>query len=255
MKPLDRREKIVDLVRELTKVSVDHLAERLHASKETIRRDLTVLAEEGRIRKVHGSALLPELRGESAWHVRLNESAAEKRRVGDRAAALFDSGDALFVDTGTTTLFFAEALARKAGMTVITNSILVAQALARDGGRNKVFLLGGEYRDEASENVGSLTIEQIARFSAQHAVLTIGAITVSGIMDYSLEEVEVARAMVERAKVVTVIADAAKMERQALFQVCELAQVDRLVINRMPEGELAAALRQAGVEIILTDAG
>lgn len=252
MKPHHRRERIVDLVRELTKISVDELAERMDTSKETIRRDLTLLADEGRIRKVHGSALLPDLREESAFHVRMKEAAAEKRSVGERAAELFDRGDSLFIDTGTTTLFFAEALVRKSGLTVITNSTMVAQALTRGNGENKVFMLGGEYRGDAAENVGPLTIAQVAGFNAQHAVLTVGAITTQGVMDYSLEEVEVARAMVARAKFVTVVADSSKMEREALFSVCTLDKIDRLVVDRPPPPSLASALQEAGVEVVLT---
>ncbi|HEY4066916.1 MAG TPA: DeoR/GlpR family DNA-binding transcription regulator [Burkholderiaceae bacterium] len=254
MKPASRREKIVDRVRELGKISVDDLADNLQASRETIRRDLTLLAEEGRIRKVHGAAVLSESNAESAFHVRMKEAAAEKRVVGERAADLFDSGDAMFVDTGTTTLFFAEALARKSGMTIITNSILVAQALARGKGSNTIFMLGGEYKDDAAENVGPLAIEQISRFNAHHAVLTVGAITASGIMDFSLDEVGVARAMVERARTVTVIADGSKLDKEALFEVCPLSAVSRLVINRRPEGALAKALARARVEVILAEA-
>ncbi|WP_447921105.1 DeoR/GlpR family DNA-binding transcription regulator [Achromobacter aegrifaciens] len=254
MKPVNRREKIVDLVRDLTKVSVDDLADRLQTSKETIRRDLTILAEEGRIRKVHGSALLPELRGESAFHVRMNEAAPEKRGVGARAAELFGSGDALFVDTGTTTLFFLEALAAKSGLTIITNSILGAQAMARGKGQNKIFILGGEYYSDASENLGSLTIEQIGRFNAHHAVLTVGAITSEGILDFSLEEAEVARMMVQRAKSVTVVADGSKMDREALFKVCALEQISQLVISRPPQGALAEALALAKVQVIVATA-
>ncbi len=252
MKPVNRREKIVDLVHDLNKISVDDLAERLQTSKETIRRDLTILAEEGKIRKVHGSALLPELRGESAFHIRMNEAAPEKRSVATRAAELFTSGDALFVDTGTTTLFFIEALANKSGLTVITNSILAAQAMARGKGQNKTFILGGEYHCDASENLGPLTIEQIGRFNAHHAVLTVGAITSEGILDFSLEEAEVARMMVERAKLVTVVADGSKMDREAVFKVCALEKIARLVISQRPQGALAEALARAKVQVIVT---
>lgn len=164
---------------------------------------------------------------------------------------MFGSGDALFVDTGTTTLFFLEALAAKSGLTVITNSILGAQAMARGKGQNKIFILGGEYYSDASENLGALTIEQIGRFNAHHAVLTVGAITPEGILDFSLEEAEVARVMVQRAKSVTVVADGAKMDREALFKVCALEQISRLVISRPPQGALAEALALAKVEVIV----
>ena len=196
-KPDSRRELIVQLVSEVGKIGVDELAARLGASKETIRRDLTSLADEGRIKKVHGSAMLPDRKGEGPFASRMAEATGEKRKVANRAAQLFDRGDAMFVDTGTTTLCFAEALAQRSGLTVITNSVLIAEAISKGGRDNKVFMLGGEFMPESHQNVGSLTREQIARFNPTHAVLTVGAVSAQGIMDFSLEEVEVARAMVQ----------------------------------------------------------
>lgn len=232
---------------------MDALAECTGASKETVRRDLTQLAEQGLIRKVHGSALLPELPAEGAFHERMAQGRAEKLRVGRKAAALFTRGDSLFVDTGTATLAFAEALAEKSGLTVITNSLLITQALGRGQGENTVYMLGGQYHSDASENVGPLTIEQVSRFNAHHAVITVGAITADGILDFAIEEVEVAKAMIQRAKAVTVVGDSSKFGREALFQVAGWAQIDRLVVDRAPDQAIGDALRQQGVELIVAD--
>ena len=116
MKPGIRRERIVDLVRERERVSVDDLAALLGSSRETIRRDLTELAGRGLIRKVHGGAMMPEVPREGAFPARLSEAIREKRAVARAAAALFGAGDTLFIDTGTTTLLFAEELARRPGV-------------------------------------------------------------------------------------------------------------------------------------------
>jgi DeoR family transcriptional regulator, glycerol-3-phosphate regulon repressor len=255
MRPSNRRDAIVDLVRERERVTVDFLARHLTASCETIRRDLTDLAARGLIRKFHGGAALPDLSGrtEGSFQARMQDHLREKRMVGRRAAALFSSGDTLFIDTGTTTVIFAEELARLPSITVITNSLSIVQTISR-GEANRAFLLGGEYSDDASENLGTLAVEQVSRFHATHAVLTVGAIEPGGVFDYNLNEAEIARAMIAQSRHVTVLADSSKFGRNALFQVCSLAAIDRLVVNSAPDATMAEALRTAEVETILASA-
>lgn len=251
MRPDLRREQILGLVRARERMTVDALAELLTTSRETIRRDLTELAERGLVKKFHGGAAWPEAGGESAFQARMSENTREKRAIGHLAASLFAPGDTLFVDTGTTTVVFAEELARRSGLTVITNSLGIAQILGRSAMANRVFVIGGEYRDDAGENVGVLAIEQIARFHAAHAVITVGAIEPAGVMDFQLDEAEVARAMVGQARKVTVLADSSKLDRSALFQVCPLSRLDRLVVDRAPSEPLAEAPRHAEVEVLV----
>lgn len=251
MRPEDRRQRIVDLVRARRRVTVDELAESLDISRETIRRDLTELADRHLLRKVHGGATLPELQGEGAFSVRMGERAAEKRAIARRAAELFMPGDTLFVDTGTTTLAFAEELARRQRLTVITNSLSIAQVMGRAGNGHAVYLLGGTFSEDASETLGPLAIEQISTFHAAHAVLTVGAVNETGLQDFNLEEAQIARAMLGQARCVTVLADDSKFEQHALFPIAALDKIDRLVSNAAPGNNLAEALREADVETLV----
>ncbi|QCI69060.1 DeoR/GlpR transcriptional regulator [Phreatobacter stygius] len=256
MKPRIRQELIVDYVRQHEKVTVDALAAAFEASRETIRRDLTDLAHRGLIKKFHGGAALPEImvfdgRGENPFLVRMQENLREKRAIARRAAALFQPGDTILIDTGTTTVVFADELCRLSGLTVITNSVHVAQAMTRASDQNTAFLIGGKYRDESGENLGAMTVEEIGRFHAKYAVLTVGAIEEAGFMDYDMEEAEIARTMIAQSRHITVLADSSKLTRTGLFQVCPLGKVDRLVTDRMPTGNVADALARAGVEIII----
>ncbi len=168
------------------------------------------------------------------------------------AARLFTNGDTIFIDTGTTTLFFAEELAHFRNLSVVTNSSAIAARLSGSG--NNVFLLGGFYQADAGETIGPTTIQQIASFHASHAVLTIGAIhPKNGVMDFSLDEAQVARAMIEHADHVTVIADRSKVGRGAFGTVCTLDAIDRFVTDVRPGPAMTEALLQAGVEIIVAD--
>ncbi|NIF24777.1 DeoR/GlpR transcriptional regulator [Pantoea sp. Tr-811] len=248
MRPSERRQHILELLRQRERISVEELARSLSTSQETIRRDLTVLSEEGQVTKYHGGASLPP-RGEheNAFQTRMNEFSAEKRMVARYAAGLYSPGDSILIDTGTTTLFFARELAKMSRITVITNSLMIAESIGASG--NRVFMIGGEYRPESAQNTGALAMEQIARFNAEHAVVTIGALSSDGAFDFSIEEAEITRAMIARTRYLTVIADSSKMGKRALFQVFPLDRIDRLIIDRKPVGELAKALAEAHVEV------
>ncbi|WP_395680876.1 DeoR/GlpR family DNA-binding transcription regulator [Inquilinus sp.] len=251
MKPKLRQDRIVDMLRQRERVSVEALADLLSASRETIRRDLNELADRGEIRKFHGGATLPEPAGEGDFSSRLSEAPAEKRAIARAAAALFGPGDSLLVDAGTTTLAFAEELSQRSGLTVVTNCLRIAQIIGQGRGGNRIFVIGGEYRPEVGESVGALAVAQIGNFNATHAVLTIGGIVAAGAYDFQIEEAEIARAMVAQAQHVTLIADGSKLNRTALFQVCRLEEVDRIVVDRVPDKALAGALAAAGVEVIV----
>ena len=241
MRPEERRRHILELLRQRERISVDELARTLSTSQETIRRDLAALAEQGLVSKFHGGAALPPSgEHENAFQTRMNEHAQEKRAVARYAAGLFGRGDSIFIDTGTTTLLFARELARQSHLTVITNSLLIAGSVGASG--NRAFMIGGEYRPESEQNV-------IARFNAEHAVITVGALNGDGAMDFSIEEAEIARAMIAQARQLTVIADSSKLGRRALFQVFPLSRINRLVVDRKPTGELWEALQQARVEV------
>ncbi|MEI4472335.1 DeoR/GlpR family DNA-binding transcription regulator [Frigidibacter sp. MR17.24] len=258
MKPAARRTLILELIAETGEVHVDALATRFDTSRETIRRDLAELDALGQARKFHGGARAagsgaePQAT-EGPFDKRLGEMAAEKDAIGRTAAALFPEGSVLFVDTGSTTIAFARALAERSGLTVITNSPEISFILARSHGHHAIYLLGGEIAAEGRETLGMLAIDQLSRFTAEHAVLTIGAMTRTGIMDYDLRECEMARAMVARASRVTVLADHEKLDRAAVFEVASLSAVHRLVTDREPPEALRRALDAAGVEVVVAN--
>jgi DeoR/GlpR family transcriptional regulator of sugar metabolism len=128
----------------------------------------------------------------------------------------------------------------------------VANQIADSQHRNEAYLLGGRLFREGNQLLGPMVVEQIQRMHADHAVLTIGGISASGkFMDFNAEEAYIARAMIASSRQVTVLADSTKLGRQALFQVCDAVEVNRLVTDRMPESIIASALRAAGVEIVV----
>ena len=141
----------MNVVAETGEVTVDALALRFDVSAETIRRDLAQLAETGALQKVHGGARRLCLHAEGSYGERMTQDAGAKAGIAQKLTRLVAPGDTLFIDTGTTTLTCAEALTAVDGLTVITDSLHVAQALGRS--RNRVFLLGGEFSADSAETV------------------------------------------------------------------------------------------------------
>ena len=252
----ERQTRIVELVRRNGKETVENLANELGASRETIRRDLTELAKTGRVHKVHGGATIGQVFGEGRFQERMLNQVGAKTRIARTAAGLFHSGETLFIDTGSTTQYFAEELGRLSDFTIITNSTQIAKTVLKPPSTNRVFLLGGEFHIGNFQTAGSMATAQIRGFRAHHAVLTIGALdTLTGIMDYNIEEAQVARAMIEQSKSLTVLADHTKFNKLASFEVCPLARIDRLVCDAPPPDNIANALADAGCEICLADPG
>jgi DeoR family glycerol-3-phosphate regulon repressor len=250
MKPKQRQSHILDVVARDGEATVDALADVFDVSAETIRRDLAQLAASGALQKVHGGARRLRLHAEGSFQERMGEDASAKQVIAQKLVAVIEPGDTLFMDTGTTTLFCAEALAAVEGLTVITNSIRVAQVLSRGTGQAKVYLLGGDYAADNAQTRGILALDQIDRFQADHAVLAVAAVDpVGGAADADFDEAQVARRMMANATNVIIVAQAAKLGRKAAHRICRLDEVDMLVCDAVPGDAFRAALDAARVQV------
>lgn len=251
MNRADRQIEILNLLRERNRVTVNGLAAKLQISKETVRRDLSLLARTGKVMKFHGGASLPKMTGEESFQDRMGENAAPKALIASEAVKLIQANETLFVDTGSTTLYFAEKLAELHDLTVITNSAEIARVINLAPSHSKTFLLGGEFNADNRQTVGSMAVSQIRSFRAHHAVLTITALDLrSGVMDFCIEEAQIARAMIEQAECVTVLADSSKFGHIASFKVCGFDRINNLVCDQEPPVEIKEALIKNSVKLI-----
>jgi len=250
MKPHERQHEIDLVVRREGEVSVDMLATRFDVSTETIRRDLSFLAESGRVQKIHGGARRPRLITEGSFQDRLGIATEAKARIGRRLAEAVEPGETLFIDTGSTTLAAAEALASIPDLTIITNSCRLAERIARLGPGTTVHLLGGRYGADNAQTTGPAAIEQLQTFRADRAILTVAALDAEqGAMDASLDEAQIARAMIRHARQVTVLADAGKFGRHAAYAVCATEDIELIISDGHVEKAQKDALGDKGVEL------
>ncbi len=252
MTPANRQAEIANLIRQRDHITVNELAEILKTSRETIRRDLTELARTGKVQKFHGGASLPLTTGEGHFHDRMGKNVTAKVQIATAAAKLIAPNETILIDTGSTTLYFAEELVKISSLTVVTNSAEIARIMSTGQSTSRTFLLGGEFHGDNRQTVGSMAIAQVQSFRAHHAILTAGALDArTGVMDYSIEEAQLARAMVERGESLTVLVDSSKFEQIASFEVCGLDKITNLVCDKSPTGRLKAELVEANVNIIV----
>lgn len=232
MKPRERRQQIEVIIRNEGSASVDGLAARFDVSTETIRRDLSRLAEAGRIMKVHGGARSARLLVEPGMDERAALASTQKDRIGRKLGDAIEPGATLFIDTGSTTLAAATTLARIPGLTIVTNSCRLADALVRAGSDAAIHLLGGRYAGENVQTVGPSVLTQINEFQVDHCVLTVAALAAGiGAMDASYDEAQIARAMLANAQRLIVLADSSKLERRAAFTVCPTERIGLLITD------------------------
>ena len=251
MRPRDRQSRITDMVRSQDKVSVDQLVETFHTSAETIRRDLTFLAANGKIQKIHGGAIALRNFGEGPFAQRMLLNSQAKRLIAQQVRRLVSPGDSLFIDTGSTTLAIAEELTTIDDLTVITNSTEVARVITSANKTVQMFLLGGNYIEDNRQTCGTMAVKQLEGFHCNIALLTAGAVAAeAGVMDYSHDEAQIASAMIEHSDKVLLMVDASKFDQVAPFVVAPFDRIDTLVSDQAPGGALARALDGAQVEVI-----
>jgi DeoR family glycerol-3-phosphate regulon repressor len=249
-----RHGRILEILDREGTVTIAELAGRLDVSSETVRRDVRPLVDRGAVVKMHGAVGLAGSAGEAPFQRRMTENADAKQRIARMAAALVRNGDSLALDTGTTTSFLSRALTRHERLEIVTNSTDIARTLAGRKG-NRVHLLGGRFGADSGAVLGPETVEAMQRFRVDHAVISAGAISSEGVMDYDPDEAAFARAVLASGRRRIVVCDSGKFGRSALVRVCALDGIDALVTEAAPSGALSTALAEAGVAVSLSQAG
>ena len=233
-------------------VSIAEMSASLGVSRETIRRDLKTLAEQGRLSLVHGGAAK---RGagvaEPSLAVREAANAAGKARIGARAAQFVADGMVVLIDSGSTTLSLATALVNHPNLTVITNSLPIATLLCRSPGV-KVIMLGGDIDPNDEAAFGVETMAALAHFRVDLVFLGVGGISPEGeFTDYTRLAAEQRHVMMKSGQSVYILADQNKFARGTPVRIAPVAQIAGLIVDEAPPPQLARAFAQQQWPVIV----
>ncbi|HSO89841.1 MAG TPA: DeoR/GlpR family DNA-binding transcription regulator [Arthrobacter sp.] len=262
----ERQQLIVGLITASGRASVTDLAERFSITTETVRRDLAALETAGSVRRVHGGAVSPDRfsTNEESILVRTDQRQPEKTRIAEAALALIpqDRTGSILIDAGSTTEALAELLAARTVATaalsgpaeelvVITHSLPVATKLSGEPGI-ALHLLGGKVRGITQAAVGQSTVEAARRIRPDIAFIgTNGIHAAFGLSTPDPEEAAVKAAFVQSARRIVVLADSSKLDAETLVQFASLKDLDTLITDTKPSQDLADALADAGVEVVV----
>lgn len=262
----ERQQLIVGLITASGRASVTDLAERFSITTETVRRDLAALEAAGSVRRVHGGAVSPDRfsTNEESILVRTDQRQPEKTRIAEAALALIPQNGtgSILIDAGSTTESLAELLAARtaaatsisgpaAELVVITHSLPIAARLSAEPGI-ALHLLGGKVRGLTQAAVGQSTVEAARRIRPDIAFIgTNGIHAAFGLSTPDPEEAAVKAAFVQSARRIVVLADASKLDAETLVQFASLKDLDTLITDTKPSQDLADALADAGVEVVV----
>lgn len=245
-----RHQLILRALRSGGPAAVTALSEQLGVSPATIRRDLVKLEEDGLLTRVHGGAVAEE--GDQPFAEVAEVRVPAKDAIAERAAALVQDGQSVLLDIGTTAYRLARRLHGRR-LTVITSNLVVYEELADDEGIELV-LLGGMLRREYRSLVGFLTEDNLRQLHADWLFLGTSGVRPGGqVMDTTVVEVPVKRAMIKAGGKVVLLADAAKFPGTGMAKVCGPEDLDVVVTDAPVDAVTRSALQEAGVEVLVAN--
>jgi len=248
----ERQQRIMAEARRAGRVEVASLADSLGVAAETVRRDLTALEQRGSLRRVHGGAIPVErLELEPTLAARSSRLTDVKRRIAARVLDEVPTGGTVLLDSGSTTLAVVQLLPPDLDLTVVTNSVAAASALATHPGVS-LYLLGGRVRGVTGAAVGEWATAALDGLVVDLVVLgTNGVSAARGLTTPDQAEALVKTAMVRSARRVLLATDSSKAGDDHLHRFATLAEVDVVVTDTGLADDVAAEWRAAGPQVVI----
>ena len=248
----ERRLEILRLVRDRGRVSVTELSKQLGVSGATIRSDLQALANNNLIIRTHGGAV-PSNVGfhELSLALRRQRQIQEKMRIGKEAAALIFDGDAIFLDSSSTTLAIAQYLKKHRHLTILTNSLFIAQEML-DATGVTVVMPGGQVRQDTASLIKPGDLGLLKKINIQKGFFGAhGITTADGLTDVSPEEAELKRSLVAACRKVIIVLDGTKWGRVGLTSFAQIEEVELVITDSQAPPNLVDQVRDEGTKVVL----
>jgi DeoR/GlpR family transcriptional regulator of sugar metabolism len=247
--PAQRRQRILDALREDGAVSIRALAAALETSAVTIRRDLDYLDSIGELTRTHGGALAGQPTRESPYSEKVVQARREKEAIGALAATLVADGDVVVIGPGTTTEVLAKALAQRVGLTVVTNSLLVAEAFGETTG-NEVIVTGGTLRASIRALVGEATNHTLRGLNADLTFLSGNGMDAEfGLSTPNMTVADSDRSLAAAGNRVVALVDHTKFGVRTAIQTLAPSSITDLITDESSPPAMIAALRAAGIRV------
>jgi DeoR/GlpR family transcriptional regulator of sugar metabolism len=244
----ERRQSLLEILRKQPGLRVPELAEALDISEGTVRNDLNALEDEGRLRRVHGGAVLNDQDQfqNNSFMRRYKQNAAAKLAIAREAALLVSDGDSILLDASSTAYYLARELSGRNKLRVMTNGFEVARELAQNSS-NAVILIGGVVNNDSSSVTGLLS-EQIREMHIEKAFFSCSGFSVErGMTEVHFEEAQLKRKAIESSKQVFALIDSSKFGKEDLTPFARPIQITHLYTDSSITEEWKTRLQSANI--------
>jgi DeoR family fructose operon transcriptional repressor len=242
----ERQKKILKLIRRERLTRVSELAQRFRITEASIRLDLGTLAELGLIRRFHGGANPVR---ESAYEQRLSENRQAKKRIAQRARQHVEEGDTLFLDSGTTVLLLSRLLADFERLTVVTNSIPIANQMGREQS-NTVILAGGAFNFSEQCCEGPMTEKFLDNFYASKAFIGADSVDVhKGLFSNGVTMFSYVQKIIGNTRKTILLVDSSKFSKAGAIKICDLDQIQTVITDQAVPAEARETLISLGIQV------
>lgn len=247
--PAERQQKILALLNQVGRVSVYNLCKEFGVSEVTIRSDLQSLARQNLIVRTHGGAVLAPRPPELSLVIRSQQHMPEKERIGEQAVRLVRDGDAIFLDASSTALALANRLHTLHDLTIITNSLPMAQMLLDTPGIS-VVMPGGVMQRDTVSLVGVDGLDLLKKYNIQKAFFGAHGISYpEGLTDVSPAEAEIKKAILKMCRKQIALVDATKWKRVGVASFTRLEDLNEIVTTQPVPPDMAEKVKQLGIKM------
>ncbi|MEX0987696.1 MAG: transcriptional repressor AgaR [Bacteroidales bacterium] len=250
---VDRREKILELLRENGKVYVHELSKLFKVSEVTIRNDLDQLEKKNHLIRARGGAL--KMEGRVSLDFNLSDKHKlhypEKSRIGKKAAEFIHDSETIILDSGTTTAEIAKNLSTKKNLSVITNAINIVNILVQNPLIN-IIIPGGYLRQNSLSLVGPFAAKNFRNLYVDKVYIGVdGFDPLTGAYTPNQEEAHLNEIMIDIAKEVILVADSSKFNRRSLTFICPVSSINTIITDSGISPSDEKILKEAGVNVII----
>ncbi len=252
----ERRSLIAQMVLEKGRVVAVDLRKQFEVNETSIWRDLKMLEEGGRLKRIHGGAVsMPGSSRIESFAEKMQLRIKDKERIGKAAAEMINPRDVCLFDSGTTTLQIIKQIPTELkqvnSITMVTNSIPITQEVLSWSLPNLI-VLGGIYLPDYQASVGPPTLKQLRDLTADVVFLgTDGVSLEEGVTTANILMAEVDILMVERSRRAILVTDSSKLGRIGFVPVKALSAFQMIITDREAPNDIIAAIRDQGVEVRL----
>ncbi|WP_417455666.1 transcriptional repressor AgaR [Kordiimonas sp.] len=254
MNTIERRHDIVQVALKEGKVQVPDLALKYGVSDVTIRTDLNILDEKGLLVRARGGAVASNrITQELSIDEKHAKHLSAKRGLARKACALINEGEAILLDSGTTTAEIANSLHAFKRLVVMTNGLNVAQNLMTHTGV-EVLMTGGTLRKKSQSFYGRQAEESLLRYHFDKVFLGVDGFDFqAGLTTHFEPEAILNRLMCEVSKEIIVVTDSSKFNCSGVHKIRSFADINILITDTGIPDAFAQSLEKEGVRIIIAD--